>query len=117
MGDILATIAKYGYGSLFAAMLMEAIGLPIPGALALVAAGAASAAGAMHPVEAFGVAITATLIGDSALYVTGRLSGWQLLGFLCGLSLSPGVCILRSAAMLPANNGPALPFAVRSSSS
>src|SRR5580658_4610186 len=97
MGDILATIAKYGYGSLFAAMLVEAIGLPIPGALALVAAGAASAAGVMHPVEAFGVAITATLIGDSALYVTGRLSGWQLLGFLCGLSLSPEVCILRAA--------------------
>jgi membrane protein DedA with SNARE-associated domain len=97
MGDIVATIAKYGYGSLFAAMLMEAIGLPLPGALALVAAGAASAAGVMHPVEAFAVAITATLIGDTALYVTGRFSGWQLLGFLCGLSLSPEVCILRSA--------------------
>jgi membrane protein DedA with SNARE-associated domain len=75
MPDILSIIAKYGYSSLFAALLMEAIGLPIPGALALLAGGAAAASGALHPVSAFG----------------------RLLGFLCGLSLSPEVCILRSA--------------------
>lgn len=97
MPDILSVIAKYGYSSLFIALLMEAIGLPIPGALALLAAGAASAAGVMHPAAAFGVAICAMLIGDTSLYVIGRYSGWQLLGFLCGLSLSPEVCILRSA--------------------
>ncbi len=97
MPDVLSLLAKYGYSSLFAALLAEAIGLPIPGALALLAAGAASAAGVMHPAEAFGVAIGAMLIGDTALYVTGRYSGWSLLGFLCGLSLSPEVCILRSA--------------------
>jgi len=97
MPDILSIIARYGYGSLFAALLMEAIGFPIPGALALLAAGAASAAGVMHPALAFGVAIGAMIIGDTSLYITGRLSGWQLLSFLCGLSLSPEVCILRSA--------------------
>jgi membrane protein DedA with SNARE-associated domain len=97
MPDILSIIAKYGYSSLFAALLLEAIGLPIPGAIALLAAGAASAAGVLHPALAFGVAISAMLIGDTALYVTGRYSGWALLGFLCGLSLSPEVCILRSA--------------------
>jgi membrane protein DedA with SNARE-associated domain len=97
MPDILSVIAKYGYSSLFAALLMEALGFPIPGALALLAAGAASAAGVMHPALAFGIAISAMLIGDSALFITGRYSGWSLLGFLCGLSLSPEVCILRSA--------------------
>jgi membrane protein DedA with SNARE-associated domain len=97
MPDILSTIAKYGYSSLFAALLMEALGLPVPGALALLAAGAASAAGVLHPALAFGVAMLAMLIGDTALYITGRSSGWALLGFLCGLSLSPEVCILRSA--------------------
>jgi len=95
--DILTIIAKYGYTSLFVALLMESIGLPVPGALALLAAGAASAAGVMHPALAFGAAVGAMLIGDVTLYVTGRLSGWQLLGFLCGLSMSPEVCILRSA--------------------
>jgi membrane protein DedA with SNARE-associated domain len=97
MPDILGIIAKYGYSSLFAALLAEAVGLPVPGALALLAAGAASAAGVMHPAMAFAVAIGAMLMGDTALYITGRHSGWSLLGFLCGLSLSPEVCILRSA--------------------
>jgi membrane protein DedA with SNARE-associated domain len=97
MPDILGVIAKYGYSSLFIALLAEAIGLPIPGALALLAAGTASAAGVMRPALAFGVAMSAMLIGDIALFVTGRYSGWSLLGFLCGLSLSPEVCILRSA--------------------
>ena len=76
---------------------MEAIGLPVPGALALLAGGAAAAAGGLHPAAAFGVAIGAMLLGDTTLYIAGRLSGWTLLGFLCGLSLSPEVCILRSA--------------------
>jgi membrane protein DedA with SNARE-associated domain len=97
MPDILSTLAKYGYSSLFAAMLMEALGLPVPGALALLAAGAAAAAGVLHPAVAFGVAIVAMLIGDTTLFVAGRFSGWSLLGFLCGLSLNPEVCILRSA--------------------
>jgi membrane protein DedA with SNARE-associated domain len=97
MPDILSVIAKYGYSSLFAALLMEAIGLPVPGALALLAAGAASSAGVLHPVIAFAVAIGAMLVGDTTLYIAGRRSGWSLLGFLCGLSLSPEVCILRSA--------------------
>src|ERR1700722_2852809 len=97
MPDILSVIARYGYTSLFVALLMEAIGLPVPGALALLAGGAAAAAGGLHPAAAFGVAIGAMLIGDTTLYIAGRLSGWTLLGFLCGLSLSPEVCILRSA--------------------
>lgn len=97
MPDILSIIARYGYTSLFVALLMEAVGLPIPGALALLAGGAAAAAGGLHPAAAFGVAIGAMLLGDTTLYIAGRLSGWTLLGFLCGLSLSPEVCILRSA--------------------
>ena len=97
MPEILSTIARYGYWSLFAALLMEAIGLPVPGALALLAGGAAAASGVLHPLLALGVVIAAMLIGDTTLYFTGRYSGWQLLGFLCGLSQSPEVCILRSA--------------------
>ena len=97
MPDILSVIARYGYTSLFVALLMEAIGLPVPGALALLAGGAAAAAGGLHQAAAFGVAIGAMLLGDTTLYIAGRLSGWTLLGFLCGLSLSPEVCILRSA--------------------
>jgi membrane protein DedA with SNARE-associated domain len=97
MPDTLSVIAKYGYQSLFAAMFLESIGLPVPAALALLAAGAASAAGVMHPAVALAVAAIAMLTGDITLFVAGRYMGWSLLGFLCGISLSPEVCILRAA--------------------
>jgi membrane protein DedA with SNARE-associated domain len=97
MPDIVNAIAKYGYESLFLALLLEAIGLPIPGALALLTAGAASAAGALQPGIALLVAASSMLLGDCLLYLMGRYWGWSLLGFLCGISLSPEVCILRSA--------------------
>lgn len=79
MPDILGIIAKYGYSSLFAALLMEAIGLPVPGALALLAAGAASASGVLHPAVAFAVAIGAMVIGtprftSAGAFQAGRCS-------------------------------------------
>jgi len=97
MSDVVAIIAKYGYQSLFLALFLEAIGLPIPGALALLAAGAAVAGGAMRIAIALPGAVLAMFLADTLLYLAGRYSGWGLLAVLCGLSLSPEVCILRSA--------------------
>jgi membrane protein DedA with SNARE-associated domain len=97
MTDIVNIIAKYGYQSLALVVFLEAIGLPIPAAIALFAAGAASASGTMRLAVALPVAILAMLLADTLLYVAGRYSGWGLLAFLCGLSLNPEGCILRSA--------------------
>jgi rhodanese-related sulfurtransferase len=38
------------------------------------------------------------LIGDTFMFLMGRLTGWWLLGILCRLSLNPESCIFRSAA-------------------
>ena len=97
MPDILSIIARYGYTSLFVALLMEAIGLPVPGALALLAGGARP-----RPVVCIRRRLLAWQLAPCSSatprsIIAGRLSGWTLLGFLCGLSLSPEVCILRSA--------------------
>ncbi len=42
MTDMFSMMARHGYALTFALLLAEAIGLPFPAALALVAAGAAS---------------------------------------------------------------------------
>jgi hypothetical protein len=39
----------------------------------------------------------AMLIGDISLFLLGRHTGWAFLGFICGISLNPETCILRSA--------------------
>lgn len=97
MNHLLAALAHHAYILLFLVVLAEAIGLPVPAALALVAAGAASAAKVLSAPVALAVALGAMLFGDSLLYVLGRYTGWALLGVLCRVSANPETCILRSA--------------------
>src|SRR6266566_154565 len=77
MKDLIALLAHHGYAVVFWVVFAEAIGLPMPAALALVGAGAAVASG--------------------SLCAPGRKMGWALLGFLCKVSVNPETCILRSA--------------------
>jgi membrane protein DedA with SNARE-associated domain len=97
MNHFLASLAHHGYVLVFAAVLAEALGLPAPAALALMAGGAAAAVGTLSPAAVFAVALVAMLLGDSLLFVLGGYMGWGLLGFLCQVSANPESCILRSA--------------------
>jgi membrane protein DedA with SNARE-associated domain/rhodanese-related sulfurtransferase len=95
--ESLAALLKYGYQSLFVLLFMEAVGLPVPGAIVLLAAGAAAATHVLHPGLAILVAISAMLAGDTLLFIVGRFTGWALLGVLCRVSLNPETCVLRAA--------------------
>ncbi|MCU1270402.1 MAG: Rhodanese domain protein [Acidobacteriaceae bacterium] len=97
MNDLLRAVSHHGHSLLFLIVLAEACGLPAPAALALVAAGSAAAAHVMSAPFAFLAAITAMLLGDTLLFFLGRKTGWAFLGFVCGISLNPETCILRSA--------------------
>ncbi len=97
MTDFAALVARHGHLAVFAIVLMEAIGLPVPAAIALVAAGAAVAKHVLPVHTVVAAALGAMLFGDSLLYFLGRFTGWQLLGLLCRLSANPESCILRSA--------------------
>jgi len=97
MQDFLSLIAHHGYAVVFAVVLAEAIGLPVPAALALLAAGAAVASGVLSAPVLLLVAVSGMLLGDSLLFVLGRHMGWALLGLLCKMSVNPETCILRSA--------------------
>jgi membrane protein DedA with SNARE-associated domain len=97
MNDFLALIAHHGYSIIFATVFVEAIGLPVPAALALVAGGAAVASGTLRAPAILSLVVVAMLLGDSLLYILGSRMGWALLGFLCRVSASPETCILRSA--------------------
>ena len=93
----LATIAQHGYAILFTVVFLEAIGLPLPAALALLLAGGAAALGSLNIWYALGGSFAAMLIGDTLMFFLGRYTGWWLLGMLCRVSLNPESCILRSA--------------------
>lgn len=97
MNDLLPLISRHGYVLLAAVCFAEAVGLPLPAALAILTAGALAAYGNLHFYSVFGVAFLTILSGDILLYFLGRVSGWALLGLLCRLSANPESCILRSA--------------------
>jgi len=97
MNGLLSLLARHGYAVTFWMLLAEALGLPLPAAIALVGAGAAIASHTLVGTRVLFVALIALLIGDSVQFWLGRYSGWALLGFLCRLSLNPETCILRSA--------------------
>jgi len=90
-------MARHGYVLTFALLLAEAIGLPFPAAIALVAAGAAVAAHTLWGPYVLLACITALMLGDTVQFWLGRYMGWALLGFLCRVSINPETCILRSA--------------------
>ncbi len=97
MSEFSTLVAKHGYVLVFAIVFAEAVGLPAPAALALLAGGAAVASGMLSGPAVLLLAIAAMLLGDSLLYVLGRYMGWGLLGFLCKVSANPETCILRAA--------------------
>jgi len=97
MNELFAQVRHHGYIFIFLIVLAEALGVPVPAALALVAGGAAVASGTLRAPTAVVVAVTAMLLGDSLLYVLGSLMGWRLLGFLCRVSVDPETCVLHSA--------------------
>ncbi|MBV9611570.1 MAG: VTT domain-containing protein [Acidobacteriaceae bacterium] len=92
-----SNLTQHGYPILFVVVFAEAIGLPVPAALALLIAGASSAKGPLNLGFVLLTSFAALLLGDALLFLLGRYTGWWLLGILCKLSLNPDSCILRSA--------------------
>jgi membrane protein DedA with SNARE-associated domain len=97
MTDVANMVAHHGYLIIFLAVLAEALNLPIPAAIALIAGGASAASGHLSVLAVIFFGIVAMLIGDTLMFVLGRNMGWALLGFLCKVSSNPETCILRSA--------------------
>src|ERR1700741_2938579 len=97
MNDLLSLIVHHGYIIIFLIVFAEAIGVPLPGAVALVAGGAAAASGALYGPAVALLAVMAMLLADSLLYVLGSRTGWTILKFLCRISVDPETCVLRAA--------------------
>jgi membrane protein DedA with SNARE-associated domain/rhodanese-related sulfurtransferase len=92
-----SALLEYGYSMLFAVVFLEAVGFPIPAALALLIAGGATARGSLQLGWALFSALSAMALADTLMFLLGRATGWWLLGLVCRLSLNPDTCILRSA--------------------
>ena len=89
-------LITYGYILLFAWVLVEQIGIPVPATPIILAAGALSAEGQISFSLALLVGVTASLAADCTWFLIGRRYGHHVLRILCKLSLEPTTCVRKT---------------------
>src|SRR4030095_3898299 len=96
MSETSQFLIRHGLPLVFAVVLVEQMGLPIPALPLLLAAGALSAAGKFNLLLGIVATVVACLIADAIWFYLGRYRGNQVLGFLCRISLEPDSCVRRT---------------------
>jgi membrane protein DedA with SNARE-associated domain/rhodanese-related sulfurtransferase len=86
----------YGYVLLFAWVLVEQLGIPLPATPVLLAAGALSAENELSFPVAMLSGFLACLIADTVWFHVGRRYGHVVMRLLCKLSLEPTICVRRT---------------------
>jgi membrane protein DedA with SNARE-associated domain/rhodanese-related sulfurtransferase len=98
MNGAIEFLSAYGYAALFACVLAEQLGAPLPAGPFLLAAGALAGPGKFNLPAAWLLAIAASLIGDTVWYFLGKVRGIMVLRLLCKISLEPDACVRQTNA-------------------
>ncbi len=101
----------YGYLLLFAWVLVEQFGIPVPATPVLVAAGALSADQKLSFFAALVAGLAACLISDSSWFFIGRRYGHHVLRVLCKLSMEPTICVRKTQESFGRRHGTTLLYA------
>jgi len=110
--DLIALTTQWGWALVFAAVLLEQSGLPVPAPPILVVSGALAAAGSIRPELVLLAAFSACIVADHAWFLIGRRMGRRLLATVCRLSLSPDTCVRKTDDLI-SRHGPALLLAAK----
>ena len=89
MQAVLQFVTKHGYSVLFGAVFVHQLGLPVPGPMFLIAAGALAAAGKMGLLSALLLAVVACVLADWPWYEAGQLWGDRVLHFIHRFTRNP----------------------------
>ena len=96
--DLIPLLSQYGLAIVFANVLIEQLGVPVPAIPTLVIAGALAAEGNLSWPLVFAVALAACLLADVAWYLAGRRFGNGVMKMLCRISLTPDYCVSETQA-------------------
>lgn len=98
MNGLVHYVLLYGVPLVFANVLLEQLGLPVPAVPALIVAGALSRDGKMSSTHVLLSAIAASLLADTLWFYLGKRYGYRILRTLCRISLSPDSCVRDTEA-------------------
>lgn len=96
MPNFIQLLQEYGVLIVFAIVLVEQIGLPIPAYPILIVAGALSVDGDFNWPTVLAAAVLACVISDGFWFRMGRHYGKRILKLLCRISLSPDYCVSQT---------------------
>jgi membrane protein DedA with SNARE-associated domain len=96
VSKLVAWVTQYGVALVFANVLVEQIGIPIPALPTLLVAGSLVRAGKLSFLALLGAAVVASLAADTVWYYLGRRYGHRVLKTLCRISLSPDSCVRQT---------------------
>jgi membrane protein DedA with SNARE-associated domain/rhodanese-related sulfurtransferase len=99
MDQLVALIQHYGLWLVFANVLSEQAGLPVPAYPTLVVAGAYLTGGEHALVILLLVGALAAVIADTFWYLLGRRFGNRVLRMLCRITLSPDSCVRQTESI------------------
>ena len=96
MNETVEFLAHHGAMILFAVVFIEQVGVPLPSAPWLLAAGALVGSGKMNWAAALSAAACGSMLADLIWFYLGRYRGQRVLSFLCRISLEPDSCVRRT---------------------
>jgi membrane protein DedA with SNARE-associated domain/rhodanese-related sulfurtransferase len=96
MANLIYLLQQYGVLIVFAVVLVEQMGLPIPAYPILIVAGALAMDGGTPFLGVLVVAMSACLLADLFWFRAGRRYGKRILKLLCKISLSPDYCVSQT---------------------
>src|SRR5215471_14683920 len=96
MHELISFLLRHGYWVVFAFVLAEQIGLPIPATPVLLAMGALAGLGRLSFPHALCLSVLASLFGDCLWYWLGRKRGYSVLNLMCRIALEPDSCVRRT---------------------
>lgn len=99
MKSTLQFLLQHGYLVLFANVLAEQLGVPVPAVPMLLAMGALAGLHHFSFTASLLLATLACLLGDFLWYALGRARGNSILEFLCRISLEPDTCVQRTTGV------------------
>jgi membrane protein DedA with SNARE-associated domain len=96
MEGIVELITRYGVLAVFANVLAEQAGAPLPAVPTLIVAGALAAEGKLSVATVLAAAVLASLLPDMGWYLVGRRLGYRVLRTVCRVSVSPESCVRQT---------------------
>ena len=105
---LLDLVARYGMAFVFACVLIEQAGLPVPAYPVLLVAGSLAAQGSLPFGGLLTAAVTAALVADALWYAAGKRFGNRVLAQLCRVSLSPDACLRQTRSLFERWGAPSL---------